>query len=79
MGLIGAPVETMARAHRLATQAIKAVAGHVKVGWTLALVDMQAAAGGEERWAEVRRVAQTDWLAVSADDDFIGVQTYSRN
>jgi beta-glucosidase len=24
-------------------------------------------------------VAQTDWLAVSADDEFVGVQTYSRN
>ncbi len=28
--------------------------------------------------SEARRVAQTDWLAVSADDDFVGVQTYSR-
>jgi beta-glucosidase len=79
MGLIGGDVATMARAHRLAAQAIKAEAGHVKVGWTLALVDMQQAPGGEERWQEVRRVAQTDWLAVSAQDDFVGVQTYSRN
>jgi len=79
MGLLGADVATMARAHRLATQAIKSSAGHVKVGWTLALVDMQQAPGGEERWAEVRRVAQTEWLAVSAEDDFVGVQTYSRN
>jgi beta-glucosidase len=79
IGLIGASVETMATAHRLAVQAIKAAEGHMKVGWTLALVDMQLAPGGEERWAEVRRVAQTDWLAVSAEDDFVGVQTYSRN
>lgn len=79
MGLIGADVGTMARAHRLAKQAIKSEAGHVQVGWTLALVDMQQAPGGEERWQEVRRVAQTDWLAVSADDEFVGVQTYSRN
>jgi len=79
MGLIGASVATMARAHRLATEAIKSVAGHVKVGWTLALVDMQQGPRGEERWAEVRRVAQTEWLAVSVEDDFVGVQTYSRN
>ena len=78
MGLVAGDLETMARAHRLATQAIRAAAPHVKVGWTLALVDMQPAPGGEERWREVRRVAQTDWLAVSADDDFVGVQTYSR-
>jgi beta-glucosidase len=69
----------MAAAHRLATKAIKSEAGQLKVGWTLALVDMQAAPGGDERWREVRRVAQTDWLSVSADDDFVGVQTYSRN
>jgi beta-glucosidase len=79
MGLIGADVATMAQAHRLAKEAIKSSAGHVNVGWTLALVDMQQAPGGEERWAEVRRVAQTEWLTVSAEDDFVGVQTYSRN
>jgi beta-glucosidase len=79
IGLIGADVETMADAHRLAVKAIKSEAGGLKVGWTLALVDMQAAPGGEERWSEVRRVAQSDWLAVSADDDFVGVQTYTRD
>ena len=62
-----------------ATQAIKSEADHVKVGWTLALVDMQQGPGGEERWRQVRQIAQTDWLAVSAEDDFVGVQTYSRN
>jgi beta-glucosidase len=79
MGLLGGDVATMARVHRLAAQAIKAEAGQVKVGWTLALVDMQEGPGGTERWQEVRRISQTDWLAVSADDDFVGVQTYSRN
>jgi beta-glucosidase len=79
MGLVAGDLETMARAHRLATQAIRAASGPVKVGWTLALVDMQPAPGGEERWRQVRRIAQTDWLAVSADDDFVGVQTYSRS
>jgi beta-glucosidase len=79
MGLVAGDLETMARAHRLAKQAIRAASGQVRVGWTLALVDMQPAPGGEERWRQVRRVAQTDWLAVSADDDFVGVQTYSRS
>jgi beta-glucosidase len=79
MGLVAGDLETMTRAHRLACQAIRAAAAEVKVGWTLALVDMQPAPGGDERWREVRRVAQTDWLAISADDDFVGVQTYSRS
>jgi beta-glucosidase len=78
MGIVAADIEQMATAHRLAVEAVKAVAASVKTGWTLALVDLQPAENGEERWREARRVAQTDWLAVSADDDFVGVQTYSR-
>jgi beta-glucosidase len=78
MGIVAADVEQMAAAHRLAVQAIKAAAATVMTGWTLALVDFQPAENGEERWREARRVAQTDWLAVSAADDFVGVQTYSR-
>ena len=78
MGIVAADVEQMARAHRLAVQAIKATTGTIRVGWTLALVDLQPAEGGEERWLEARRLGQTDWLSVSADDDFVGVQTYSR-
>jgi beta-glucosidase len=78
MGIVAADAEQMATAHRLAVQAIKATAATVMTGWTLALVDFQPAENGEERWREARRVAQTDWLAVSADDDFVGVQTYSR-
>jgi beta-glucosidase len=77
MGIVAADVERMATAHRLAVQAIKAARGAVNTGWTLALVDFQPAENGEERWREAKRVAQTDWLAVSADDDFVGVQTYS--
>jgi beta-glucosidase len=79
MGIVAAGVEQMATAHRLAVQAIKATTGTVTAGWTLALVDLQAAEGGEEGWLEARRLGQTDWLSVSADDDFVGVQTYSRS
>jgi len=78
MGIVAADVEQMATAHRLAVQAVRSAAPAVKAGWTLALVDFQLADNGEERWRQARRVAQTDWLAVSADDDFVGVQTYSR-
>jgi beta-glucosidase len=71
-------VAAMAAAHRKASDAIKSVRDDVQVGWTLALVDMQAAPGGEDRLATMRRAAQLDWLDVSRDDDFVGVQTYSR-
>ena len=78
MGIVAADLEQMADAHRMAVQAIKASAPSVMTGWTLALVDLQPAEGGQERWREARRLGQTDWLSVSADDDFVGVQTYSR-
>jgi beta-glucosidase len=77
-GIVAADVERMAAAHRRAREAIKAVAADIKVGWTLALVDLQPAPGGEERWEEARRRGQTDWRSVTAEDDFVGVQTYSR-
>ncbi|MEZ5165030.1 MAG: family 1 glycosylhydrolase [Acidimicrobiales bacterium] len=50
-----------------------------KVGWTLALVDLQEGADGHERWTAARTGAQLDWLEVSRDDDWVGVQTYTRN
>jgi beta-glucosidase len=59
-------------------QAIKSAAPRARVGWTLALVDFQPAPGGEERFEQVRQGAQLDWLEVSRSDDFVGVQTYSR-
>jgi beta-glucosidase len=71
-------LDAMAAAHRAARDAIKSVRDDVLVGWTLALVDLQAAPGCEDRLAQVRRAAQLEWLDVSRDDDFIGVQTYSR-
>jgi beta-glucosidase len=71
-------LDAMTAAHRAAFDAIKSVRDDVRVGWTLAIVDLQAAPGCEERLTQIREAAQLDWLDVSRDDDFIGVQTYSR-
>ena len=79
MGLVGGAVERMAEIHRAGVEAIRSGPGDAKVGWTLALVDLQMAEGGEERFERARQGAQLDWLEVSRDDDFVGVQTYSRN
>ena len=78
MGLRAGNVERMAAAHRLAAEAIKSGPGDAKVGWTLALVDLQPAAGGEQRCEQARRASLIDWLEAAGDDDFVGVQTYSR-
>ena len=79
MGLMGVDIERMTALHRAAAEAIKSGPGDARVGWTLALVDLQLAEGGEERLAAARRGAQLDWLEVSTEDDWVGVQTYSRN
>jgi beta-glucosidase len=79
MGLTPGTVERMGAAHRAAVEAIRSGPGDAEVGWTLALVDLQPGPGGDERWQRARQAGQLDWLDVSRDDDFVGVQTYSRN
>jgi len=79
MGLVGSTCERMAEIHRAGVEAVRSGPGETKVGWTLALVDYQVADGGEQRFADVRQGAQLDWLEVSRDDDWVGVQTYTRN
>ena len=71
-------VEVMTRAHRLAVDAVKSGPGDPMVGWTLALIDLQPVPGGEDRCASIRQTTQLDFLDVSRDDDFVGVQTYTR-
>jgi len=71
-------IDAMRAAHRKAFDSIKSVRDTIQVGWAPALVDLQAVPGGEERLAQVRPAAQLDWLDISRDDDFVGVQTYSR-
>jgi beta-glucosidase len=78
--LFAAPrVDSMAAAHRKAFEVIKAGPGDAQVGWTLALPDFQALPGGEERCDAARASAELEWLDVSRADDFVGVQTYTRN
>ena len=69
---------TILAAHRRAVEAIKAGAGRCEVGLTLAMQDIQAGPGGEEMAARMRRELQDVYLEATRGDDFIGVQTYSR-
>jgi len=66
------------RAHREAKAAIKAIRPEIRVGLTLSLHDLQALPGGEPfaeaAWDEEFR----HYLPYIADDDFLGVQNYTR-
>jgi len=70
--------ETILAAHRRAVEAIKSGPGRCEVGLTLAMSKIQAGPGGEEMAAHMRRELQDVYLEETRGDDFIGVQTYSR-
>lgn len=66
------------RAHVAAREAMKKVCPHLQIGLTLSLHDLQPQKGGNE-------IAKKEWesdfshyLPFIKDDDFIGVQNYSR-
>ena len=70
--------DIVCRAHTLARDAIKRVSPATQVGITLALQDVQARPGGEQKaeqtWAELFSA----FLPALDGDDFLGVQNYSR-
>ncbi len=70
--------ETILATHQRAVEAIKSGPGRCEVGLTLAMSDIQAGPGGEEMAAHMRRELQDVYLEETRGDDFIGVQTYSR-
>jgi len=69
-------------AHGRAVEAIKSAMPSGRsfpVGMTLAMSDYQAVDGGEHRRDRIRRNMQDVFLEAARGDDFIGVQTYSRD
>jgi beta-glucosidase len=65
-------------AHRLAVEAIRSAAPGVPVGLTLSMTDYQLALGGEDKLESIRHHAEDVFLDATKGDDFLGVQTYSR-
>jgi len=66
-------------AHRRAVDALRDVMSGVRVGLTLAMSEWAAVDGGEETLAALRAPQEDVYLEAANGDDFIGVQTYSRN
>lgn len=71
-------VETILTAHRRAVEAIKAGPGDFPVGLTLALQDFQPVEGGEEKATRMSRAVNDLYLENLCEDDFVGVQAYTR-
>ena len=66
------------KAHRAASKAMKEVCPHLKTGLTLSLHDIQAAEGGEAYAASQWDEEFTHYLPYLQEDDFLGVQNYTR-
>jgi len=64
--------------HRAALRAVKSVRPEARVGLTHGMQEWTANAAGRSPMREVRRMFEDIYLEASADDDFVGVQTYTR-
>jgi beta-glucosidase len=65
-------------AHRRAVDALRSGRKRFPVGFTIAMSDLQAVAGGEARRDAAQREAHDVFLEATRGDDFVGVQNYSR-
>jgi beta-glucosidase len=70
--------QTILRAHRQATAAIKGTGAAFPLGATLLLQDIQAGPGGEKLADQMRAEINDRYLDALVGDDFVGVQNYGR-
>jgi beta-glucosidase len=70
--------DSLCGAHRKAVDVIRSAAPGVPVGMALAMSDYQPLEGGEEKLNEIRAMMEDVFLDATEGDDFVGVQTYSR-
>ncbi len=71
--------EALVAAHRKGVDAIRSGPGDFPVGLTLSMTDYQLQPGGEEWLERIRRPNEDVFLEATAGDDFVGVQTYTRD
>ena len=67
------------RAHTAARDAMKALCPHLKIGLSLSLHDMQPQKGGQRHAAKEWHAEFGHYLPYIKDDDFIGIQNYTRS
>ena len=71
--------DALVSAHRLGVEAIRSGPGDFPVGLTLSMTDWQLQPGGEAWLERLRRPSEDVFLEATGGDDFIGVQTYTRD
>ena len=73
-----AATAALVAAHKAARAAIKEMRPEAKVGLTNAMQEWESNAGGAPTMKYARRLMEDVFLEAAVDDDFIGVQTYTR-
>ncbi len=71
--------ENFIRAHGLARDEILANSGGAKVGLALAMTDFQSLPGGEQQLEELRSLREDVFLEAAREDDFLGINAYTRH
>lgn len=72
-------VQALIAAHRATRDYLHARHPHLLVGWTIPNQVIQALPGGEAGAQTYREAIEDQFLRVSCEDDFVGVQSYTRN
>lgn len=70
--------EVLIDVHRAARAALKAAHPQLKVGWGISVQDCQPQPGAESVFAAYVRPRDEIFAEASRDDDWVGVQTYTR-
>lgn len=74
-----ATTDALVAAHRSARETLATVAPDALVGWTVANQAIGAEPGGEAHAAAFAEAVEDPFLRAARDDDFVGVQAYTRN
>jgi beta-glucosidase len=70
--------DALTAAHRMASDVLHDNHPEMRVGWSIANQVVQSVPGGEAAADAYRESREDLYLRVSRDDDFVGVQTYTR-
>ena len=71
--------KTLIEAHKHGCNAFKAVCPNVPLGMNLAIMDDQSVDDGEAKLQEYQDLCYNSYLEVAGADDFVAIQTYTRN
>lgn len=67
------------RAHHAARDALHAIRPDLMIGWTIASQAIDSTPGGQESAAAFKDLVEDRYLRASTEDDWVGVQSYTRN